>query len=115
MRQSYRPVFIAATSRTPFGSFEGSLRSISAPKLGSAAISNLIKKTGISGNDIDEVFFGNVLQAGVGQAPARQAALGANLSNGTPCTTINKVCASGMKATQIGFDTIKSGRIEFLY
>ena len=66
-------------------------------------------KTNATSSSIDEVFIGNVLQGGLGQAPARQAALGAGLDIGTPCTTVNKVCASGMKATQIGFDTIKSG------
>jgi len=109
-----RRVYLVGSSRTPFGSFEGALRQVTAPQLGAAAISNLIKKTNANAAKIDEVFFGNVLQAGLGQAPARQAALGAGLGAGTPCTTVNKVCASGMKATQIGFDTIKSGTNELV-
>jgi len=104
-----RSAFIVGTSRTPFGSFEGTLQKATATQLGSAAISNLVAKVGLPTNSVEEVFFGNVLQGGLGQAPARQAALGAGLNISTPCTTINKVCASGMKATQIGFDTIVTG------
>ena len=78
------------------GSFMGSLSSISAPKLGSIAIKGAIEKSGIKPNDIQEVFMGNVLQANLGQAPARQAAIFAGLPSDIPCTTINKVCSSGM-------------------
>lgn len=102
-------VFIGAVSRTPLGSFEGSLKSLTAPQLGSLAIKSVLEKAGIDGDQIDEVFMGNVLQAGLGQAPARQAALNAGVSHSTPCTTVNKVCASGMKAIQIGYDSIIAG------
>ena len=102
-------VFIGAVNRTPLGSFEGCLKGLKAPELGSIAISALLKKSNLTGDQIDEVFFGNVLQAGVGQAPARQAALNAGISPSTPATTINKVCASGMKAVQIGYDSIVAG------
>jgi len=96
-------------SRTPLGSFEGGLKSLTAPQLGSLAIKSVLEKAGIDGDQIDEVFMGNVLQAGLGQAPARQAALNAGISHSTPCTTVNKVCASGMKAIQIGYDSIIAG------
>jgi len=104
-----RGVFIVAANRTPLGSFQGRLKHLKAPELGSLAIKGLLDRTQISPARIDEVFFGNVLQGGVGQAPARQAALNAGISNSTPCTTVNKVCASGMKAIQLGYDTIVAG------
>ena len=91
------------------GSFMGSLSSISAPKLGSIAIKGAIEKSGIKSNDIQEVFMGNVLQANLGQAPARQAAIFAGLPTDIPCTTINKVCSSGMKSIMLAAQTIKSG------
>jgi len=96
-------------ARTPLGSFRGSLSALSAPQLGSIAIKGAIERAGISGDDVNEVYFGNVLQAGVGQAPARQCALGAGLNNSVPCTTINKVCASGMKAIMLSASSIMLG------
>lgn len=102
-------VYIVAATRTPIGSFNGSLSSVVATKLGSIAIKGAIEKAGIKPTDVQEVFFGNVLSASVGQAPARQAALGAGLSNQTPCTTINKVCASGTKATMLAAQSIALG------
>lgn len=109
MHRKLPHVFIGAVNRTPLGSFEGALKGLTAPELGSLAIKGLLAKSSITGDKIDELFFGNVLQAGLGQAPARQAALNAGLPNSTPSTTINKVCASGMKATQIGHDSIVAG------
>ena len=91
------------------GAFMGGLSSISATQLGSTAIKGAVERAGISVDAIDEVFMGNVLQAGVGQAPARQAALGAGLNKNVPCTTINKVCASGMKSIMLGAQTILAG------
>jgi acetyl-CoA C-acetyltransferase len=91
------------------GAFMGALSSVSATQLGSIAIKSAVERSGISIEAIDEVFMGNVLQAGVGQAPARQAALGAGLNKNVPCTTINKVCASGMKSIMLGAQTILAG------
>ena len=93
-----REAVIVSAVRTPMGSFGGDLSSVSATKLGATAIKGAMKKAGIAVNIVDEVFMGNVLQANLGQAPARQAAIFAGLSQNVPCTTINKVCASGMKA-----------------
>lgn len=90
-------VYIINGSRTPQGSFLGSLSSVSAPRLGATAISGALTKSGIDGNQIDEVYMGNVVQAGVGQAPARQAALFAELPESVRCTTVNKVCGSGLQ------------------
>jgi acetyl-CoA C-acetyltransferase len=91
------------------GSFNGMLSGISAPKLGSVAIKGALSKSGLNPSDVDEVYFGNVLQAGVGQAPARQAAILAGLPESTPCTTVNKVCASGMKSISLGASSIMLG------
>ncbi len=107
-------VYIVAAVRTPMGSFNGMLRSVSAPKLGATAIKGAISKSGINSSDIDEVYFGNVLQAGVGQAPARQAAILAGLPESTPCTTVNKVCASGMKSIALGASSIMLGHNEII-
>ena len=104
-----KEVFIVSAARTPMGSFLGSLSSIPAPKLGAIAIKGALDKINLDANHVQEVYMGNVLQAGEGQAPARQAALGAGLSNETPSTTINKVCASGMKAVMMASQSIKSG------
>ena len=104
-----KEVYIIAAVRTPIGSFIGGLSTISATELGSIAIKGAIEKSDLPVNLVDEVFMGNVLQAGLGQAPARQAALGAGLGQNVPCTTINKVCASGMKAIMLGAQTILAG------
>ena len=85
-------IYLLSGSRTPSGSFLGSLSSVSAPELGGVAIKDALKKAGRSESDVDEVFMGNVVQAGVGQAPARQAAIAAGLGDRTPSTTVNKVC-----------------------
>jgi len=104
-----KEVVIVSAVRTPIGSFRGVFSNISATKLGATAIEGAIKKIDLDKKNIDEVFMGNVLQANLGQAPARQAAILAGLSKETPCTTINKVCSSGMKAIIIGAQSILSG------
>lgn len=104
-----KEVYIVSAVRTPIGSFGGALSTVPAPRLGAAAIKGALEKAGISPNQVNEVFMGNVLQANLGQAPARQAALFAGIGNEVPCTTINKVCASGMKAISLGVQSILSG------
>lgn len=104
-----KEVFIVSAKRTPIGGLLGALSSLSAPQLGATAISSTFKETGIAPSLIDSVYFGNVLSANVGQSPARQAAIFSNISHSTDATTINKVCASGMKATVIGAQQIQLG------
>lgn len=104
-----KEVYIISAARTPIGAFLGGLSTIPATQLGSVAIKGALEKGNVNAELIDEVFMGNVLQAGVGQAPARQAALGAGLGNNIPCTTVNKVCASGMKAIMFGAQSILAG------
>jgi acetyl-CoA C-acetyltransferase len=104
-----KEVVIVSAVRTPIGSFGGSLSTISATKLGSIAIKGAIEKAGIDKNIVDEVFMGNVLQANLGQAPARQSAIFAGLSENVPCTTINKVCSSGLKSIMLASQTIMCG------
>jgi acetyl-CoA C-acetyltransferase len=102
-------VYIVSAARTPIGAMMGSLASVSATDLGATAIKGALDKGNIKAEWIDEVFMGNVLQAGVGQAPARQAALASGLGQNVPCTTVNKVCASGMKSIMLGAQTILAG------
>ena len=109
-----KEVYIISAARTPIGSFGGALSTVSATQLGATAIKGAVSKAGIDVNTIDEVFMGNVLQAGLGQAPARQAAIFAGLNNNVPCTTINKVCASGMKALSLAAQTILAGDNEIV-
>ena len=104
-----KEVYILSAVRTPIGSFGGVLSSVSATKLGATAIKGAVEKAGINTSDIDEVFMGNVLQAGLGQAPARQAAMFAGINNNVPATTINKVCASGMKSISLAAQSILAG------
>lgn len=104
-----KEVVIVSAVRTPMGSFGGSLSSISATQLGSVAIRGAVEKAGINSDEIDEVYMGNVLQANLGQAPARQAAIGAGLNQDVPCTTINKVCSSGMKSIMLAAQSIMCG------
>lgn len=104
-----KEVVIVSYSRTPIGSFGGSLSNVSAPKLGSIAIKGAIDKINIDPNIIDEVYMGNVISSGLGQAPAKQAAIFAGINQDTPCTTINKVCSSGMKAIMIAAQSIQTG------
>ena len=102
-------IVIVAAKRTPIGSFQGQFAPVKATDLGSTAMSAALTEAGIDGGDISEVIFGCVLPAGLGQAPARQAAIGAGIPVGIGCTTINKVCGSGMKATMLAHDTISAG------
>lgn len=102
-------VYILSAVRTPMGSFLGSLSTVPAPQLGAVAIRGAVERAGIKPEDVQEVFMGNVLQAGLGQAPARQAALGAGLTHEVPCTTVNKVCASGMKSLALAGAAIVNG------
>ncbi|WP_159475744.1 acetyl-CoA C-acyltransferase [Chryseobacterium sp. 18068] len=104
-----KEVFIVSAVRTPIGSFMGSLATVPATKLGAAAVKGALDKINLDPKNVQEIYMGNVLQAGEGQAPARQVALGAGLSNETPSTTINKVCASGMKAVSMAAQAIKAG------
>lgn len=104
-----KEVFIVAAARTPMGSFMGSLSTVPATKLGATAVKGALAKANIHPEVIEEIYMGNVLQAGEGQAPARQVALGAGLSQDTPSTTVNKVCASGMKAVMMASQAIKAG------
>lgn len=100
-------VFILSAGRTPIGSFGGALATVSATQLGAAAISGVVKKARIAAGDVEEVFMGNVISANLGQAPARQAAVFAGLEPGVVCTTVNKVCASGMKAVSLAAQAIQ--------
>ena len=109
-----KEVVIVSAARTPLGSFGGALSGISAPKLGAIAITAAIERAGIQPQDVQEVLMGNVLQAGQGQAPARQAAIFAGIGNHVPCTTINKVCSSGMKALMMAAQSIKAGDGEII-
>lgn len=104
-----KEVYIISAVRTPMGSFGGALSTVPATKLGATAIKGALDKAGIKASDVNEVFMGNVLQANLGQAPARQAAIFAGLSEDVPCTTVNKVCASGMKSISLGVQSILAG------
>lgn len=104
-----KQVFIVSAVRTPIGSFLGSLAAVPATKLGAVAVKGALDKINLDPKQVQEIYMGNVLQAGEGQAPARQVALGAGLSNETPSTTVNKVCASGMKAVTMAAQAIKAG------
>jgi acetyl-CoA C-acetyltransferase len=101
-------IVIAGVARTPIGGFMGALSALPAPTLGAAAIRAAVQRAGVPGDEIDEVVFGNCLMAGVGQAPARQAALGGGLPQGCGATTLTKMCGSGMKATMLGYDMLRA-------
>jgi len=103
------PIVIAAAVRTPMGGFQGAFSGVPAPQLGAVAIAGALDRAGIAGEAVDEALMGNVLPAGLGQAPARQAALGAGLPQSVPCTAISKVCGSGMKAVMLAHDLIAAG------
>jgi len=109
-----KKVVIVSAARTPIGSFMGALSSVSAPQLGAVAIKGALDKINLNPALVNEVYMGNVVQAGVGQAPARQAAIFAGLSNDVACTTINKVCASGMKSVMLGAQAIMCGDAEIV-
>jgi acetyl-CoA C-acetyltransferase len=102
-------VVILSGVRTPIGAFGGALSSLTAPQLGAVAIRAAVERAGVSPDDVDEVLMGQVLQGGCGQAPARQAALGAGLPEAVPCTTVNKVCGSGMKTVMMASQAIRCG------
>ncbi|MEZ4982266.1 MAG: acetyl-CoA C-acyltransferase [Saprospiraceae bacterium] len=104
-----KEVYIVSSVRTPIGSWGGGLSGFSATQLGGFAIKGALEKAGIDPGAVEEVYFGNVISANLGQAPARQAALAAGLGENVPCTTVNKVCASGMKATMMGAQTVALG------
>ena len=108
------PIVILSYARTPMGSFQGSLAGLSATELGSAAVKGAIERAGIQGDQVDKIFMGCVLPAGLGQAPARQAALGAGLPKSVEATTINKVCGSGMQAAMFAHDMIAAGSADLI-
>lgn len=103
------PIVIVSAVRTPMGAFQGEFKSLTAPQLGAAAIRAAVERAAVAPEDVEEVLFGCVLSAGLGQAPARQAALGAGLSKSTLCTTLNKMCGSGMQATILAHDLLLAG------
>ena len=103
------PVVILAARRTPVGAFQGVFAGVTAPQLGSAAIKAALADSGVAAADVDEVIMGCVLSAGLGQAPARQAALGAGIPSSTPATTVNKMCGSAMRAVMLAADQIRAG------
>ncbi|MCE6951436.1 acetyl-CoA C-acyltransferase [Cereibacter sphaeroides] len=108
------PIVIAGAARTPMGAFQGALKGMSAVDLGAAAISAALTRAGLVPQAVDEVVMGCVLPAGLGQAPARQAAIGAGLPEAVPCSTLNKVCGSGMKATMLAHDAIRAGSVDIV-
>ncbi len=103
------PIVIVGMARTPMGGFQGDLSDVKAPALGATAIKAAMDRAGVTGTDIDEVIMGCVLPAGLGQAPARQASFGAGIPDSVGCTTVNKMCGSGMRAAMYGFDALKAG------
>src|SRR4051812_37374598 len=114
MATSPDPIVILSYARTPMGSFQGALSGVSATELGATAVKAAVERAGISGDQVDKVFMGNVLPAGLGQAPARQAALGAGLPRSAEAVTINKVCGSGMQATIFAHDMLNSGSADVI-
>ncbi|CAD6584319.1 MAG: erg10, acetyl-CoA C-acetyltransferase [Tremellales sp. Tagirdzhanova-0007] len=108
--KSFQPVYILSASRTPVGCINGSLASLTAPQLGIVAVKHAMDKAGIKPNRVEEVYMGNVVQAGVGQSPARQVVIGSGIPDSTDATTINKVCASGMKAIMMASQSIQLGQ-----
>ena len=112
MTSTNDPVVIVCVARTPMGGFQGDFKGLTAPQLGAAAIRAAVERAGVAPDGVEEVLFGCVLSAGLGQAPARQAALGAGLDKGTRCTTVNKMCGSGMEATILGHDRLLAGSVD---
>jgi acetyl-CoA C-acetyltransferase len=108
------PIVILSARRTPVGAFQGVFAGVTAPQLGAVAIQAAVADSGLSAADIDEVIMGCVLSAGLGQAPARQAALGAGIPTSAPCTTVNKMCGSAMRAVMLGADQILAGSAEII-
>ena len=114
MSQTPDPIVILSYARTPMGSFQGALAPLAATELGATAVKAAIDRAGISGEQVDKVFMGNVLQAGLGQAPARQAAIGAGLPRSAEAVTVNKVCGSGMQAAIFAHDMLNSGSADVI-
>src|SRR3954465_13716607 len=108
------PVVIVSAARTPMGAFQGELKGFAAPELGAAAIRAAVERARIRPEDVQEVIMGCVLPAGQGQAPARQASLGAGLPLGAGCTTVNKMCGSGMKAAMLAHDILAAGNADVI-
>ena len=108
------PIVIVSAARTPMGAFQGELKSFTAPELGAAAIRAAVERAKIGADEVQEVLMGCVLPAGQGQAPARQASLGAGLPLGTGCTTVNKMCGSGMKAAMLAHDILATGNADVI-
>ncbi|WP_420419603.1 acetyl-CoA C-acyltransferase [Pacificispira sp.] len=111
---THDPIVIVGSARTPMGGFQGELKDMTAAELGSAAIAAALGRAGVAAGDVEELIFGNVLPAGQGQAPARQASKGAGIPDATGCTTINKMCGSGMKATMLAHDLLKAGTADIM-
>jgi acetyl-CoA C-acetyltransferase len=109
-----REVVIVSAARTPIGSFQGELAGLKAPELGKVAIAEALARAGVAATEVDEVFMGCVLPAGVGQAPARQASIFAGVPKEVPCTTVNKVCGSGLKAVMLGAQAIRAGEADIV-
>ncbi len=107
-------IILGSAVRTPIGSLNGILASVPAPRLGSLAIAEAIRRAGIEPGQVDEVFIGNVVGAGMGMAPARQAAIAAGLPNSVGATTINKVCGSGLKAVMLAAQAIRTGEAQII-
>lgn len=108
------PVVITGMARTPMGGFQGDFSSLRAPDLGAASIRAAVERSGVKPEDIEDVIMGCVLPAGLGQAPARQAALGAGLPQATGCTTVNKMCGSGLKAVMMAHDSLLTGQYKIM-
>ncbi len=108
------PIVIVGMARTPMGGFQGDLSDVKAPELGSVAIEAAMQQAGLTGTDIDEVVMGCVLPAGLGQAPARQASFGAGIPDSVGCTTVNKMCGSGMRAAMYAHDMIKAESVDVM-
>jgi acetyl-CoA C-acetyltransferase len=111
---SNEDIFIVGAARTPMGAFQGSFATVSAPQLGAASIREALVRARVSASDVQETWFGNVISAGVGQAPARQAAIYAGVTEGAPATTVNKVCGSGLHAVVLGAKSIKCDGVDLL-
>ena len=114
MTQTHDPIVIVGMARTPMAGFQGDFAGLTAPQLGATAIAAAVERAGLAPNDIDEAIMGNVLSAGLGQAPARQASLGAGIPPSRGCTTINKMCGSGLKAVMYAHDQLRAGSADIL-
>ena len=112
MSHHEKPVFIVSATRTPIGSYLGALSTLSAPALGATAISAALERGKVAADQVDEVYMGNVLSAGIGQAPARQASKAAGIPDAVPCTTVSKVCGSGLQSVFLATRALKLGDIQ---